>query len=835
MAKSKTPSGKAQQQPSAFSRLPAWKKDLVCIAGLYILLVFLFKGIVFTNMIFSTGGDVAAHDAWQKATEHIEQTEHVEPLWIPNIFGGMPIFGAQMFPREVNYIQRYVVFPLSRVLFFGIDVSWMLMPYLVMGIAMFLLARQLKFSQYAALLAAITLAMNPHAIDLPETGHGSKLITLSYIPILLLLTHTLFQKRNILSLGLLSAAVSTMLLALHPQMAFYGLMVIGCYFVYELVLDAKSQPGVILPKSALFVGALVLGFAVYAYQYLPTQEYAQYSMRGGGGEPGAVAGLPYDYATNWSFHPFEMMNYLIPSFFGLQFFGDKIDYYWGWMPFTNSAIYLGVVPLFLGIVALIYRRNRLTWFLAILTAVFLLISFGRYFGVLFNLMFYYLPYFNKFRIPSMILHLVPITFGLLAAFGFDYFEQVFKSAKEPDIAKLRKRLTRVLMVIGGLLVVGLILNDAVYSFLSGFMFQKDTDMQMLRQQYGAQAVQVLSQLKRARFDRLWEGYIAFAIIAGATLGCIVTYLRGKLRWDTLALLLIVITIIDLALIDGKYINPKPNTTAAEHFQVDAALQNLKSESDTALFRVFPMGSLDEENTMMYHLLQSVEGYSPAKLKIYQEIRDSSLEKGNRNVWNMLNVKYLVAQQPAQDGSMQTQTQLNPGYLPRAWFVDSTVIATSMAGRFSILNSPSWNPRSTAIIEKELPVKISHADGAAAVIGRYSSRDIVVNTNAPNTSLLVLSEIYYPAGWKATIDGVETEIFKTNHILRSVVAPAGKHEIEFKFDPPIYYLGYTITQASWGVTALLILIGVFQQPGVRKKLGFGKDRPVEAQPQPPAVA
>ena len=125
------------------------------------------------------------------------------------------------------------------------------------------------------------------------------------------------------------------------------------------------------------------------------------------------------------------------------------------------------------------------------------------------------------------------------------------------------------------------------------------------------------------------------------------------------------------------------------------------------------------------------------------------------------------------------------------------------------------------------------------VATYASRRIDLTSNSPGTSLLVLSEIYYPAGWKATVDGAETEIFKTNHILRSVVVPAGKHTVEFTFDPKVYDLGFTITQAAWGLVVLLIIAGAFMHPAVRARMGKkegGPDaagRPASTPPAPSA--
>jgi hypothetical protein len=694
--------------------------------------------------------------------------------------------------------------------------AWMIMPFLVIGASMYLLARQLKFTPIPSLLAAVTFMLNPYAVGLPETGHGSKLIVLSYIPLLFLLTYNLFRRRDLLTIGLLAAAVGTMLLARHPQMAFYGLLVIGSYFGYEIILDLKEAPLTGLKNAALFVLALAIGFAIYAYQYLPTQEYSQFSIRGG--EAGA-GGLSYDYATSWSFHPFELMNYLIPSFFG---FADPT--YWGWMPFTNSTLYIGIVPLFLGIIAFVHRRNRMTWFLGLLSAVLFLMSFGKHFGLLYDVMFRYFPMFNKFRIPVMILHVIPFTFGLLAAYGFAAVSEMLQQTKEPELLKTQKRLRNVIAVIGALLLLGLVFNGAVYSFLSSFMFNKEGEMALLRNQYGVQAPQALEYWKKLRFDLFWKDYIKFAIIASATLGLIIAYLKRKVRLTTFGFGLLAILIIDLFILDARYINPKPNTAIVEHFQADAAILKLQAESDTTLFRVFPLDQMDNENRMMYFLLQDVQGYSPAKLKIYQDMRDSCLNRGNRNVIDMLNVKYILTEGKAKDGSPQTAVQPNPGRLPRMWFVDTAVTARSKTEMFDLLNSPGWNPRTTAILEKELSTRFSKAGADNVTMAKYGSREITMNTLTAGPALLVLSEIYYPAGWKAFVDGTETEIYKTNYILRSVLVPAGSHTVEFRFDPPIYYLGFSITQGAWGVAALLILAGLARMPLVRKKLGLkGKSK------------
>jgi hypothetical protein len=319
---------------------------------------------------------------------------------------------------------------------------------------------------------------------------------------------------------------------------------------------------------------------------------------------------------------------------------------------------------------------------------------------------------------------------------------------------------------------------------------------------------------------------------------IILYVDRKITRSSLMFGCILILTVDLYLMDSKLITPQPKGPPPQELQADQTIRAIKAESDTTVFRVLPLAGLDQANLMMYHQIQSVEGYSPAKLKIYQDMRDSCFARSNMRVFDMLNVKYLVGQQRAKDGTAQTVAQLNPNMLPRAWFVDTAVVSSSKAETFARLNSPSWNPRTTAIIEHPLTEKISRPDSASVVLATYRSRDIVLKTYAGTTALLVLSEIYYPSGWAATIDGRETEILKTNYVLRSVVVPAGEHTIEFTFNPPMYQLGYTLSEAGWGLAAVVLLIGLFGQPWLRRRIGLGaSQKAAEAgpAPEPPPAA
>ncbi len=803
-----------------YNRQKDLKKDIISIVVLFILVLVLFNQIVFKDMIFSESGDTAAAHAWGKAGEYLEAKEGQKPIWFPYIFSGMPGFGSLAYiPYNVSYLQTAILF-VGKLLFFNVEMSWFVLHYFLAGIFMYLFVRYWKFKQIPSLFAAVVFMLSPYAIGLAVHGHGSKMMALTYIPLLLLLTQYLFDKRTVLSIGLLAAAVGTALLTNHVQMVYYGFMFIGLYFIYDIIINIKREKITVLKKGGLFITALIIGFGISAFVYFSTYEYSQFSIRGGG-EVGVAGGLNYDYATNWSFHPFEMLNLLIPSFFGFS-----SPYYWGWMPFTDTTVYLGIIPLILTVIAFIYNRNKSMLFFGLFSVFVLFVSFGKHFNLFYDFLFHYLPFFDKFRAPSMILHLLPVSIGMLAAYGLTFLMEV---SPKFNPTKFNKSLLIAMGIIAAILVIGFIGKTTIYSALSTSMFVKEGDLQQLQQQYGAQASQALSQLKASRFDLLASDYIKFTIISIISLGIVFLYLNKKIKSTLLGFGLILVLVVDLFIIDTKFIEPKERTAIDRHFAPDQTVQFLKT--DNSQFRIFPIGQLFMDNTYMYHTIESIGGYSPAKIKIYQEMIDSCLYRGsdpsfplNMNIINMLNTKYLITQfnLPEDrfkimtvDQKKQVATYLNPAYQPRAFFVKDVFIAQNKTEVFNKLNSAIFDSKITAILEKQPEITPVNSDSVYVSIKSYKTNYIELATYNEKNSLLVLSEVYYPVGWKAFIDGVETEIYKTNYILRSVVLPAGAHTVEFKFDPPLYHIGFTVSHVAWGISILFILIGLARLPALKK--------------------
>ncbi|MGD0339204.1 MAG: hypothetical protein ABSB78_10485 [Bacteroidota bacterium] len=815
-----------QQRLSTQSRNPQKKSaqffsrhrtDLIAIAILYVLTLILFRGIVFENAVFSTEGDTAAAQSWLEAGTQLHETEKVPILWMPYAFSGMPAFGSLAYtPASVDYLGIIIHFVFS-LLFFNGTMAWMVQAYFFGGVSMYILLRILKQGPVASAIGAMIFMFNPYAVDLAHSGHGSKLLALMYLPALMLATHYLFEKRSWLSFGLFAAGVGTLLLTNHVQMAYYVFMVIGCYWIYTVIIEIKSQRKTVFTKSVLFWGGIILGFCVSAFVYLSVYEYSHFTLRSGSGMPGAAGGLTFEYATNWSFHPFETLTLLIPSFFGFQ-----SPYYWGWMPFTETTNYFGLLPILLSIIALIYCRNRMTVFCALMAVLVLLMSFGKHFSVFYNILFHYLPFFSKFRSPAMILSLLPFIGAIFSAYGVSFLMTIFEKDAKFNVAKFKRRILITLGIIIGATILIALMKDSLYQTLSGSMFVKDSDPQQYTQQQ-------ISQLKQYRFEMLWKDIVRFTVFMTILLGTLFLYSIKSIGKGALVAILGLTFVVDIFLIDANYINPQTATDVENRFLPDATVTFLKKDAEE--YRVFPLMQLFDDNTWMYHRIESIGGYSPAKLSIYQEMLDSALYRGwnpnfplNMSVVNMLNVKYLIAPGRLPDEYFQlvnvdqvkrVLTYKNPGVLPRVFFVDTAIVIKEKSDLFRTLNSKLFNPAKQAILEKEPEGQPGRSDSTSIAPVAIHSQEMSYRVFTHTPALLVFSEVYYP-DWKASIDGNEVRVYKTNYILRSIVVPAGEHTVLMKYESKMYSAGYAISLAAWAAVLLCVLGGGYIQNRKMKK-------------------
>ena len=275
------------------------------------------------------------------------------------------------------------------------------------------LFRYFKCSSASALLGSVAFMITPFMITMAVFGHGSQLMTAAYIPWAILFTIKLWETPNLINCGLLALTLGFQLQRAHAQIAYYTWLMVGFYFLVMIVYEIKNSydPKTLLSRFTIALIACALGIGISLLIYLPAMDYTPFSVRGGS----SSGGSDYSYATGWSFHPIEMLTFLIPSAFG---FGGPL--YWGYMPFTDYPNYMGIIILLLAIIGIINKKGIVKWYLITASLLALFISFGRHFSLVYDIFFNLFPYFDKFRVPHMILILVQFNVAIFAAFGMDY-------------------------------------------------------------------------------------------------------------------------------------------------------------------------------------------------------------------------------------------------------------------------------------------------------------------------------------------------------------------------------------------------------------------------------
>jgi hypothetical protein len=830
MAKKKTNKTSRPQKVSQASFVTHYigrHPNFVPLAILLLLLLIFFNEVIFGGKAFVSADSLASSSIRPFVQDALKRG--IYPLWNPYIFSGMPSFASLQSAPFIDLLGDIIlgiqwilskIFPLA-------DFTRTLLNYFLFGLFAYLLLQKKTGWRVAALFCALALVFQPQVVSFAVFGHGTKLTTVVLIPLIFLLLDELLQTpaRRERYFALLALAVGVQLLRAHTQMAYYTFMMIGIYLLFWLVesyLQKRSLKNVFV-SLALVAGALVVGAAMSAVLYLPVQEYAHYSIRGGG------TGLDYEYATNWSFSPAEIITFFVPSFMG---FGGQT--YWGAMPFTDFPFYMGSVTLLLAGLALVIRRDRYVIFFSILAVLSLVIAFGKHLPILYGPLFKFLPFFNKFRVPSMILILTAFSVVVLAGMGLQALIRITNYGLRFSI--LIKKYIYIFVAFGVLVALF-------------FLFGKNLYLGWV----SASAKPLAPAAVELAYERATFDAIKLAALLAVSGFLMLYFLKGKIQADTLGGLLIVLLVSDLWLVDFKINQPQPKQERENYFAETAAVKFLKTQKGVEPFRIFPAYDDKPENWYVYHFLQNIRGYHAAKLKIYQEfIEETGFDARNRlrfppllekyfnvvtndgqpaiqlvtpdrlpperlqadnAVMDMLNVKYVLSYYPIPDPRYKPVFEGRPavfentGALPRAFFVNEIKVIPQKDEFFRYLRSGEFNPAREAILEEEPPFDIESSEENRVEVTAYDIHEIRLRAHAAKRALLVLSEIYYPAGWKALVDGKETKIYKTNYILRSILLEPGEHEIKFVFESKTFKLGLWITFSILFILLVMLVLSL----------------------------
>jgi hypothetical protein len=601
----------------------------------------------------------------------------------------------------------------------------------------------------------------------------------------------------------------------HVQMIYYvGLALAGYFVTGAIVALRKREPwSGILRSASVFIVAAAVAFVMDSDKYLSVLEYNPHSIRGSAplvqqaGDPEGktkAGGLDYDYATQWSLSPGEMMSFFVPTWYGfgqLTYEGRlstqpfRFNGYWGPQPFTDAAQYMGVVITILAIIGFVRgRKDPFVLYMGVMIVLSLFIAFGKEFPVLYDPLFAYLPLFNKFRSPASILVLVQVFVPILAAYGITNLMKVREQGWTPAMDLRWKR------IVGGLAVgvaASLILRAPIESLYQELFPLKDVGP-ILGRQFGPVQPQVINEIYQYVVGVVLTDITIALAACAVVFGVFWLYMKGSLRTTLFASILIGVIAFDLWRIDMRVMDPQPRQ---DHAAVFAAPDYVRAlQQDTSQFRTLTLqnGQLPYDNTLAYWRIQSAYGYQGAKMRAYQDIVEVA-GLSNPLVWQLMNVKYIISNTPDSsawfdrvfDGEVFDVYRFKAA-LPRAFFVRRVERSTPEQILNAMANR-SFDPLDVAWLQSDVPATIDPpGPGASAEITRFGIQDLSLRVTATGTNFLFLSETYYPEGWKAFLDGAEISIHRTNYLFRGFVMPPGTHTLEMRFEPRGFALGRTLS-------------------------------------------
>jgi len=809
--------------------------------------LFLLIAVIYCQPVLQ-GKTLDQHDitGWkgmaQQSIEYREQHGHF-PLWTNSMFSGMPAYTIAYDGPSVQtiYLQSVITLGLPTPISF----------FFLACVCFYFLCLVFRVNSWIAAMAAIAYAYATFNPIIIAVGHNTQMMAIAYAPAVIGSLMLVFQRKYLLGGALLALFFGLQVSSQHIQVVYYTAITMGLMSIAYIIHSLREKGGAQLAPAfgtALLAG--LIGLGTYAITWYPLQEYSKDTMRGGKSEltqadstNKSKGGLDKDYAFFYgSYGIAESFSVLQPGIYGggsmgkllkegKSAFASKLTAvgmpeenalaiansyaYWGNQPGHAGPVYLGAIICFLFIYGMVTMKTWHRWWMLAAVVIAFMLSWGKNFSSFNYFIFDVLPLYNKFRAPSMSLVIPELIFPLMAALGLQHFITSTASGAEKW-----KEFKTSLIITGAvlLLLLGFYFmadfsgpNDAALKEqLMGMMMQggQGQSNPQMQQQASSFAQSVLSALHDDRKSVFLGGFIRSLVLIALAAGLMWAYLKNKLQQTVVIGGLFVLVAFDLLGIATRYLNSnnyvdKDNADAA--FVPNAGDVEILKDNNKP-FRVFdqtdPQGPFNGSRASYFH--NSVGGYSPAKLSSYDDLIRQQLSKGNLQVFNMLNTRYFILQDP-QTGKASAQrsaTAFGP-----AWFVQTIKTVPTADAEMAALDSTDL--KTTAVVQAKHAGQLGAApvfDSTATIlVTNYDNDAISYKTNAASPQFAVFSEVYYDKGWNAYIDGKPAPYTRVNYVLRGMPVPAGSHVIDFKFEPKSVSTARMVTMAS-SVLVYLLLIG-----------------------------
>lgn len=716
--------------------------------------------------------------------------------WTNSLFGGMPNFQiAPSYPANgmLSWIgQAYMLWlPSPANLLFA-----MMIGFFIMGMCM-------RLKWHEALFGAIAWGFSSYFIILIGAGHIWKFVTLAYIPPTIGGLALLYRRKYLAGTALTALFGALQLQSNHPQMTYYFLFVVAAMLIAWLctaIRKKEVKQWLIATGCAVVAGAFAVG-ANSASLY-NSYEYSKETVRGRATEltvPGGddTGGMDRGAITAWSYGIDETFTLLIPNVKGgatiqpvagenqlksvmqtkeaetLNLSPEEMQFlyqfpqYFGDQPMTNGPVYVGAFILLLAVLALFMVKSPMKWALFAVSVLAVMLSWGHNFPGFTDFFIDHFPAYNKFRAVSSILVVVEFTVPLLAVLC------IKKMTDTPDEFRRNPWVSYLVFSLGALVCLVGWISPSIF----GEPFSA-TEIEQLNSIGAFNSQQFWSVLDGVRQTRLslvsadCGRSLIFIVLAGAL---IYIYLKGYLkRTSVFVFTLCVLALADLYPVALRYVNsenftaPVRNEEAFKMTDADHAILR-----DTTNYRVLDVDGMGSARSSYFH--KTIGGYHAAKLTRYNDLLTRQISKSNMGVLNMLNTKYILV-----DGGYET----NPGALGNAWWVSRVDYVDGADAEMAALDSLDTHTAAVADsrFRSTLGQAVAPAAGDTIYETSYAPNRLTYKARSARGGVAVFSEIYFPWGWQATVDGRPAEIGRVNYVLRALRLAPGEHTVEFRFDP-----------------------------------------------------
>ncbi|HBQ61484.1 MAG TPA: hypothetical protein DD671_18220, partial [Balneolaceae bacterium] len=609
----------ASQAPASsqdfFSKLPDSRQHIVAL-----LILFIIPFVLFTAITIG-GQELQRHDTtqWRAAAESVieyRETYDKEPLWVTNMFGGMPSFvvSTKNVVPYLNNLTRYFnnIYPAFE--------------YWIMLAGMYFLLISMKFRKLSAVFGSLMYGLATYLPVIIVAGHNTKFKALIFVPWLIagywLLTR---KEKKLPGLLLFSVALTMELRAGHPQITYYIFYLLGFLFVFDswkAFKENQLKPWMVT-TGLLVIGGLV-GIMGHAQKLLTLQEYANYSLRGGSALDNST-GLSTSYAFAWSQGIWETITLIIPNYFG----GASPEY-WGPKSFTSGPHYIGALSLPFILMALLRERSKVMYVFFAAGTLGILFAWGGNFRLLNELAFDYIPFFDKFRAPETWLIYTAFCYSVVAVFGLDWFID-FISDKKKDLSRLYLPMG-IVGVVAVILVIQVNSSDftrpgEVQNIANQIAQQNQVQPNNPQVQQRAQNY-VNTQMVPAREEKATSDIFRFSIIIVIAAGLMYLAFAGKIPASAALFGFILIVAIDMISVDKRYI-PEDSIVAgnidaktileSERRDIDNWIQERISEGTEYPYRVLPLLRDPYSSSTPAYFYPVIGGYSASKLSVIQDV------------------------------------------------------------------------------------------------------------------------------------------------------------------------------------------------------------------------